>query len=141
MFEVMLDIMFEVNLLNWVMLGDMLYCSVCKFGVKVVLVDGLCCMMYVELNVDSNCYVYVLFVSVFMFGDKVVMVCGNLVQFLVVVYGIFKVGLVWVLINVMFGLDDVCYIFEYVEVWYVVIDVVLYLVLCDMLNVLGLLVY
>ena len=55
-------------------------------------------------------------------GDRVVTICANSLEYVIIMFGIHRAGLIWVPINIHLALDDIHYIVEHSEASFVVID-------------------
>jgi long-chain acyl-CoA synthetase len=112
----------EDNLLNRVTLGDMVHRSARKFRDKIALIEGDARLSYAQLDADSNRCAHHLLASGLKPGDRVAMVCGNSIAFLVAAFGILKAGLVWVPVNAMLNPDDIRYIVGHAEARLLILD-------------------
>ncbi|MDR0479438.1 MAG: AMP-binding protein [Burkholderiaceae bacterium] len=112
----------EDNLISRVTLGDTLHRSARKFQGKIALIEGEQRVSYTQLDADSNRFAYHLLARGLKPGDKVAMVCGNSIAFMVAAYGILKAGLVWVPVNIMLNVDDVRYAVEHAEARLLILD-------------------
>lgn len=106
--------------------GDIIRRAALRYPDKIAVVDGEKRILYRELNETCNRFANFLFSRGLQKGDRVACVCQNSAEFLIVMYGIVKAGLVWVPINPLLATQDIQYIIEHSDARALVVDDVLY---------------
>lgn len=105
-----------------VAIGDILRRSARRYGDRVAATDGARRVTYAEIERDANRIGNYLLSSGLAPGDKVATVCNNSIEFVKVLFGIHRAGLVWVPVNTMLGPADMSYILEHAGVRTAFID-------------------
>ncbi|WP_372500789.1 AMP-binding protein (plasmid) [Tistrella mobilis] len=108
-----------------VAIGDVLRRTARRHPDRVAIVEGDRRTTYRRLDDDANRFANYLLAQGLKPGDKVGCICANSTDFIPVIFGIHKAGLVWVPANAMLGVDDIDYIMRHAEVGHVVADDVL----------------
>lgn len=106
-----------------VALGDMLRRSARRFPDKIAVVTATSQITFASLDEMANRCANFLIGQGLQPGDRVATACTNSIDFIIVIYGIHKAGLVWVPINPQLGDDDKTYILEHAEVSLMFVDV------------------
>ncbi len=108
-----------------VAIGDFLRRSAARDRAKTAFVLDDQRMTYGELNERVTRCANALLAAGLVRGDRVATLCNNSLEFLVVMFGIHRAGLIWVPINTGLGLDDVRYIIDHSEACFLMVDAAL----------------
>lgn len=95
-----------------------------------MLICGVMMWSYVEFDWIVDCLCNGLCVWGIVRGDCVVVVVCNSYVFMVLCFVVVCVGVLFVLINFMFNVEDMCYIFDYLGVWLLFVDEIIEVVVC-----------
>ncbi|MGH6680622.1 MAG: AMP-binding protein, partial [Bradyrhizobium sp.] len=105
-----------------VTIGDLLRRAARRFPDRVALTDGARRVTFSELERDANRFANDLVARGLKPGEKISTICNNSIEFVKVLFGIHRAGLVWVPINTMLGPVDMDYILGHAGVRFAVID-------------------
>lgn len=108
-----------------VAIGDILRRTAQRHPDRVAIVEGDRRTTYAMLDDAANRYANFLLAQGLTTGDKVGCICANSTDFLPVIFGVHKAGLVWVPANAMLAVEDIDYILRHAGVGHVVVDDVL----------------
>lgn len=103
-------------------LGDVLRRSARRFREKPAVVTPSGTMTFGQLDEKANRCANLLREKGAKPGDRVATLCGNSIDFIVVIFGIHKAGLVWVPINPALSADDMAYILGHTEIAIIIAD-------------------
>ena len=120
--SVRLDVPPPPNVIARVTIGDFLRRVASRDPGKTALVLHEARLTYGELNEDVSRCAQALLAAGLKPGDRVATICANSLEYVVIMFGIHRAGLIWVPINIHLALDDVRYIVEHSEARFVVID-------------------
>lgn len=109
-----------------VAIGDILRRSARRFPDRTALTDGEQVATYAQIDADANRFAHHLLASGLSPGEKVAAVCNNSIDFVTVIFGVHRAGLVLVPVNTMLGAEEMRFILTHAEVRLVVIDDYLY---------------
>lgn len=112
----------EITIINRVSIGDIIRRSAAKYPTKTAIISGEKRISYKEFNEECNRFAHYLLDLGFQKGDSIATICGNSWQFLIVIYGIAKAGLIWVPINPGVSFNEKCYILSEVKAKMLVCD-------------------
>lgn len=103
-------------------LGDLLRRSARRFGTKTAIATPTSAITFNELDERANRCANMLVGQGANPGDRVATICANSIDFVVVIFGIHKAGLVWVPINPVLSGDDKAYILAHTEASIIIAD-------------------
>ena len=103
-------------------IGDILRRSARRYGDRIAVTDGARRVTYAEIERDANRIGNYLLSAGLKPGDKIATICNNSIEFVKVLFGIHRAGLVWVPINTMLGPEDMGYILDHAGVRFAIID-------------------
>lgn len=108
--------------LGRVALGDLLRRSARRFPEKIAIVTPHGAITFGQLDEMANRCANMLRNEASKPGDRVATICSNSIEFIIVIFGIHKAGLVWVPINPLISGDDRAYILDHTEASIVIAD-------------------
>lgn len=103
-------------------LGDLLRRSARRFQNKTAVVTPTSAITFGQLDEKANRCANFLFEKGAKPGDRVATICANSIDFIAVIFGIHRAGLVWVPINPALSSDDRGYILNHTEAVIVIAD-------------------
>ncbi len=112
--------------INRIAVGDIIRRAASRYPGKVAVVDGTKRITYRELDHACNQFANYLLSRDLQPGERVACVCQNSLEYLVVMYGIAKAGLVWVPVNPLLAPSDIEYILQHSEASLLVADDLVY---------------
>ncbi|MDR7316782.1 AMP-binding protein [Brevibacillus nitrificans] len=112
----------SIHALNRMAVGDILRRSTMRHPDKVAAVDKEKRVTYRQLNDTANRFARFLHDQGLQSGDRVACVCLNSVEFLAVMFGVAKAGMVWVPINPLLAAPDIAYIIEHSDARLLVVE-------------------
>src|SRR4029453_8984629 len=101
--------------------GDILHPTARRLPDHVALIEGERKTTYAELEALANRFAHHLRATL-PAGAKVTSACNNSTEFVAVIFGILKAGMVWVPINTMLGVADAAYIAAHAGAALAVVD-------------------
>ncbi len=107
--------MYEPSIVNRIAIGDIIRRSANKFPNKVGFVEGDKRLTFKEADEMSNQFSNYLLDKGFKKGDTIGTICGNSIEFIIIMYGIAKAGLIWVPVNPGINNEDKKYILNKVK--------------------------
>jgi len=93
--------------------GDILHRTARRLPGRVAVVEGERRTTYGELEAMANRFAHCLLARGLGKGAKVASLCNNSTEFVAVIFGILKAGMVWVPVNTVLGINDARYIAEH----------------------------
>jgi long-chain acyl-CoA synthetase len=102
--------------------GDILHRTARRLPQRVAVVEGERQTTYGVLEAMVNRFAHYLLARGLEKGAKVASVCNNSTEFIAVIFGILKAGMVWVPVNTVLGVKDARYIAEHSGASLVVMD-------------------
>ncbi len=103
-------------------LGDLLRRSARRFRDKPAVVTPTGTITFGQLDEKANRCANLLIEQGAKPGDRIATICGSSIDFIVVIFGIHKAGLVWVPINPSLSADDKAYILDHTEAAIIIAD-------------------
>jgi long-chain acyl-CoA synthetase len=103
-------------------LGDLLRRSALRFRNKPAVVTPSSTITFGQLDEKVNRCANLLIEQGAKPGDRIATLCSNSIDFIVVIFGIHKAGLVWVPINPLLSIDDQVYILNHTEAAVIIAD-------------------
>ncbi|MFW2854532.1 class I adenylate-forming enzyme family protein [Sphingomonas sp. TX0543] len=103
-------------------LGDLLRRSARRFRNKVAIIEPSRHITFGELDDAANRCANMLLAQGAKPGDRIATICSNSIDFVIVIFGIHKAGLVWVPINPLLAGDDRAFILNHTEASVVIAD-------------------
>ncbi|OLO37872.1 AMP-dependent synthetase [Alkalihalophilus pseudofirmus] len=113
------------SIVNRIAIGDILRRNALRFPDKEAVIDGETTISYEELDQLSNQFANYLLSSGLKKGDKILTICGNSWEYIVIFNGIAKAGLIWVPINPGISIKEKLYIIDQVEAKLIIGDAAL----------------
>lgn len=107
--------MYKSSIVNRVAIGDIMRRAARRFPDKTGFVEGEKRLTFKEANEMSNQFANYLLSKEFKKGDTIATICGNSIEFIIMMYGIAKAGLIWVPINPGITSADKKYILNQVK--------------------------
>ncbi|WP_047151308.1 AMP-binding protein [Aneurinibacillus tyrosinisolvens] len=107
-------------------IGDIIQRNARRYPDRIAIVDGEKHISFSEMENICNQFAHFLLEQGLKKGDRVACVCQNSAEFLFVMYGIAKAGLVWVPITPVLAPADIEYIIDHSDARALVVDDVLY---------------
>ncbi len=116
----------SVGVIKRMALGDIIRRAALRYPDKIAIVDGEKRIAYRELNETCNRFANFLLQSGLQQGDRVACICQNSAEFIFVMFGVAKAGLVWVPVNPMLSPQDIGYIIDHSEARTLIVDDMFY---------------
>lgn len=108
--------------LGRIALGDLLRRSARRFPDKAAVITPSRTITFGQLDEMANRCANMLRNEGAKPGDRIATICSNSIDFIIVIFGLHKAGLVWVPINPLIAADDRAYILNHTEASFVIAD-------------------
>src|SRR5690625_2367577 len=108
--------MYQASVINSIAVGDILRRAASNYPEQICLIENDQKLTYKETNELANQFANYLLSKGLKKGDTVATICVNSIEFVIMIFGIAKAGLVWVPINPGISLDDKQYILNETKV-------------------------